>query len=150
MCKKNFTHKKFPLFNCLVLIQFNLLLSYEIDEVYQELHRGLKVLVNKYTTAEARDLLSEAIPKVFVIQKHIQQGDHAASLDIVRHVNQMYEKILKLESKHDSEAPNKLAKRFVQQSAYLLRHKTDSSLIFAWLEDAVKALRKELNHGKSF
>lgn len=121
-----------------------------IAEIFEELQKGLNVLASKYSTAEARKILSDGVPLVAAIKTHMENEDHVASLDIIKKAFACFEIILKHEPKHGGGAAVELSNRYLTETGDLIRKAAKIDDIFAWIISQVDTLEHGLNNGKPF
>lgn len=129
-------------------IKYNFL--FNSAEFFPELKRGLTALANRYKTAEARKILTEAIPLVFVIEKYIEGKDSPDSRHVIQVADKVFSSTFDIERKHGGGIAADLSKKFASETEALQKHHAKTDAVLAWMRTQRKALRDGLNHGKPF
>lgn len=119
-------------------------------EAYLELQRGLTALASKYSTPEAKKILTDAIPLVFRIHGHIQKEDHNSSLDIIKSAASVFASILKHEPNQGGGVAVELSRKYLKETEDLVAKKAKIDQIIAWIRTQIDTLETGLNDGKPF
>lgn len=120
-----------------------------MDDLFDQMYKGLLVLTSKYTTAEAQRLQLETNPISFA-WKNLVAEDQEGLNGVLQQVKDMYTKILQAEPKDEGGVAIELSKQFAKESGELIQKKASLKEIEKWVERVVKSLQDGLNNGNPF